>query len=156
MTRTAVIKGLWMGALCVALGCGDDGGKAKTDNPPAAASCSAAVACADGSVCLDGKCVAGESRGIVVPGNARGCELVLTDVANAQVASVAFGSGVKGSFVRRAPRTGVSLIADGDHGIDEKGASLVLAGSGDPTISKVACVDNAGAAIPNASVSFAD
>lgn len=156
MTRTW-INGLCVGALCWALGCGDDDGKKSAEQmPPASAGCSAAMACAAGSVCLDGKCVEGEARGIIVPGNARGCELMLTDGSDVRVASVSFGSGVKGSFVRRAPRTGVSMIADGDHAIEETAASLVIAGSGDPAVSKVACVDSAGAPIANATVSFAD
>lgn len=152
MMRSLITMGA--GALLLTFGCGDDAKPQPT--PPGNDSCSAAVACETGKVCLDGTCVAGESRGLVVPGNARGCELLLTDAANAKVAAVSFGAGVKGSFVRRAPRTGVSLIADGDHPIEETGANLVLAGDGDPALSKVQCVDANGNPLPNAAVSFAD
>jgi len=137
----------------------DDGKKSRSPTPDSgtpSTSCSAADPCGPGLVCLAGACTAGEARGLSFSADVRGCELVLADSASAQVASVSFGAGTKGSLVRRAPRTGVSVIADGDHPIEDGAANVVIAGDGDPAIGSFSCVDKNGTALPKASVSLQD
>jgi hypothetical protein len=142
-------------------GCGDDDGAkpaaadggVTTGSGASGEVCSPDKLCADGLVCSSGRCAAGGALTLSVDSAARGCELVLTDGPKAKVTEVRFGDGVKGSYVRRAPRVGLSFIAAKDEAIPGAQISLVVAGDGQPTVARTTCVDSKGKALPKAAVS---
>jgi hypothetical protein len=146
--------------LSVAAACGDDDGKqpadagTQTGSGKSGEACSADQLCGEGLVCSSGKCAAGGALTLNVDGAARGCELSLTDAADAKVTEVRFGAGVTGSFVRRAPRLGVSFISAKDEAIPGGQISLFVAGEGLPKIARTVCVDSKGKALPKAVVSL--
>jgi hypothetical protein len=160
-THHSLLRGLCLFAiLSAAAACGDDDGKhpvdagTQTGSGKSGEACSVDKLCGEGLVCSSGKCAAGGALTLNVDGAARGCELSLTDGADAKVTEVRFGDGVKGSFIRRSPRLGVSFISAKDEAIPGGQISLVVAGDGEPKIARTACVDSKGKTLPKAVVSL--
>ena len=68
---------------------------------------------------------------------------------------MAYGEGVKGTFVREAPRVALSFIANEDSPIPGSDVQLRILGSGtDVAIDKVECADKDGAPLDGAMVSL--
>lgn len=117
---------------------------------PGAATC----ACKEGSVCNDGlacgadnKCVPPVAAGLQVDAAARGCELLLTESGATTVLTANFKNGVKGTFIRQAPKVALTFVSGGDTAI----GSNVELGLGGPTsgitVTRSSCVDVKGAPI---------
>jgi hypothetical protein len=164
VTQHSLSRRLRLGLILCVFGvaaCGDDGGSkaapadggTQTGSGMSGEACSADKLCGKDLVCSSGKCATGNALTLSVDSAARGCELVVRDAADAKLTGVQFGEGVKGSHVRRAPRTGVSFIAVEDEAIAGAHISLLVAGDGEPRIEKTACVDAKGKALPKAIVS---
>ncbi len=70
--------------------------------------------CTGGLVCDTGLCRDADRRELVVrDGRARSCEVVLVENGT-EVVGVDFGAGVRGTFIREAPRTAVTFLRDAD------------------------------------------
>ncbi len=124
---------------------------------PGAQSC----ACKEGSQCNDALacnpsnvCVPPVAAGLQVSDAlARGCELLVTESAGSTVLSAAFKNGVKGTFVREAPKVAITFVSGGDTAL---GANVELGLSGPAsglTVGKTSCVDVKGQRL-NATVSI--
>jgi hypothetical protein len=127
--------------------CGDDDSAAGPKDA-AVAACNSDNPCGDGLVCVDERCVAGGDVDVVVDSAVRGCEVLLEDGADARAVSVRFGKGVKGSFVRHAPRLALSFVATGDQAVSASDVVPVAVGGGVPALVKTTCLDKAGKALP--------
>jgi len=113
--------------------------------------------CDTGLVCgADMKCGAGSVAGFAVSDPAaRGCELVLTEAGTTAISKVTFKEGVVGTFIREAPRTAVSFVADKDATIPTGAVEVALSGDGSGvTVSSVSCVNAAGEKLAGATVSI--
>lgn len=118
-----------------------------------------ACACKPDSTC-DANLVCGPSNTCVPPvtagiavddANARGCELLLTEGPGTTVASVTFKGGVKGTWLRQAPKVAVSFVAGGDSALGSNvELGLVGGGASSLTVSKATCVDRLGARLTTA------
>ena len=138
-------------ALCAALAlvaCGDDDDAANANPDAATAGCSSASPCDDGFVCVDERCVAGGDVDVEIDSAARACEVLLRDGEQAQAVGVRFGAGVKGSFVRRAPRLALSFVAAGDEAIAASDVVPTAVGAGAPELVTATCLDAKGKALP--------
>ncbi|HMI92476.1 MAG TPA: hypothetical protein VK509_13975 [Polyangiales bacterium] len=127
--------------------CGDDD-SAPSPRDGSVAACNRDNPCGDGLVCVDERCVAGGDVDVVIGSSVRGCEVLLEDGDGAQAVDVRFGEGVKGSFVRHAPRLALSFVATGDEAVSASDVVPVAVGSGVPKLLKTACIDKAGKALP--------
>jgi hypothetical protein len=74
--------------------------------------------------------------------------VLVSDAPGAQAVGARFGGTVKGSFVRRAPRLGLSLVATKDAPIDASDLAFAVQGSAEPDLVSVSCFDGAGKALP--------
>ncbi len=122
----------------------------------AGCACRAGNTCDDGLACgSDGKCGAVEVRGVhVSDAAARGCEVVLGEQAGTTVTGVVFKNGLKGAFVREAPRVAVTFVAGGDQAIAAGSVEVRLSGSAPSvTLASGSCVDSKGARLGGAPVS---
>lgn len=110
--------------------------------------CIAGATCNAGLQCgADLKCVPAVSAGVQFPAEARGCELLLTETAGTQVVSAEFKSGVKGTWLRQAPKVAVTVVAAGDSSL-AGAVQLSLSGPASAlTLSKASCVDVRGQAL---------
>ncbi len=126
--------------------------------PPGAkdCACKANNVCDDGLTCTANKCAGGVTAGFVVSDpKARGCELVLTESGTTSVSKVTFKSGLKGTFVKEAPRTAVTFVSETDATIPTGGVEVALSGDAQGvTVSAVSCVDSAGQKLADAKVSI--
>jgi hypothetical protein len=106
--------------------------------------CKAGAVCDMGLVCgSDGKCGGVTAKGVhIADPAARGCELVLTEGAGTSVANVTFSNGLKGSWVREAPKVAVTFVAGADQAIADGAVQLGLTGA-NPAVSLAigSCVD---------------
>lgn len=109
--------------------------------------------CDTGLACVDGVCVAEVTTGLVLPAGARGCEVLLLE-GGGRVGEVRFAAGVRGTFVREAPRVAIAVIRESD--ADFPSGAVEVLGTGSPvaTVAEARCVDAAGAGIPNAVVTL--
>lgn len=105
-------------------------------------------ACREGATCADGLacnaanvCVPPVAAGVQIDAAARGCEVLLTESAGSTVLSASFKNGVKGTFIRQAPKVALTFVSGGDTAI---GGNVEL-GLGGPasglTVTKSSCVD---------------
>lgn len=118
--------------------------------------CKASNVCDEGLTCTANKCVGGATAGFVVSDpKARGCELVLTEAAGTSVSKVSFKNGVKGSFVKEAPRTAVAFVTETDTTIPTGGVEVALSGDAQGvTVSAVSCVDSAGVKLADTKITI--
>lgn len=119
--------------------------------------CKEASVCDDALVCGEmNKCVAPTTVGVQVSdANARGCEVLLTEAAGSTVADVTFSKGVQGAFVREAPKVAFSFVAPADARLPAESIGVAITGpASGVTVSKVSCVDSAGAKLANATVTI--
>ena len=146
LTRRQLVACALVASLALAA-CGDDDSAAGPKDG-AVAACDNENPCGDGLVCVDERCVAGGNVDVVIDSAARACEVLLQDGNAAQAVSVRFGKGVKGSFVRHAPRLALSFVAAGDEAVSASDVVPVAVGAGVPALVKTTCVDKAGKALP--------
>lgn len=113
--------------------------------------CRTDLTCDSGLVCANAVCVPETRSGLVLPAGARGCEVLLEEAG--KVSDVRF-TGVRGTFVREAPRVAVAVTQETD--ADFAAGSVEVLGSGSPVVTVVSarCVDTTGAVIPNATVTL--
>ena len=91
--------------------------------------------------------------------SARGCDLLLTMVADRSVSKVTFTDGAMGSEFARGQELGVSFIRRTDAPFSEAAAVIELVGGGsasasDISLSTVRCFDGRGVAIDGAELSI--
>lgn len=80
----------------------------------AGCACLAESRCEGSLVCDMGLCRAASTRELVVrDARARSCEVVLVE-GGTEVLGVEFGSGVRGTFIREAPRTALTFFRESD------------------------------------------
>lgn len=114
--------------------------------------CREDLSCDGDLSCTAGTCQALVETGLELPAGARGCEVLLTE--NDRVSEVRFGSGVRGTYVREAPRVAIAVVQTAD--ADFAAGAVEVVGSGSPvaTVVTARCVDASGAALPDASVTL--
>ena len=143
-------------ATAAACGGGDGGGNTRPP-PPTTCTPGTSTGCPSGQVCsAAGVCESVGVQGtlaINAPG-ARGCEILL-ESTTAKVLGADFGTASTGVFRARAPRYAVAVASasNSDLGAD----AIRLTVEGEPsaiTVRNVACYDNAGAPIANASAAL--
>ena len=101
-----------------------------------------------GLVCgADGKCGGVTAKGVrIVDSAARGCELLLTEAAGTTVANVTFSNGLKGTWVREAPKVAVTFVAGDNAAITDGSVQLGLTGTNAAvSLAAGSCVDLNGA-----------
>src|SRR5690606_1935835 len=110
-------------------------------------SCDADLACEAGTCVPDTV----EVTGLVLPAGARGCEILLEETGGT-VRDVTFASGVRGTFIREAPRVAIAVVSDGD--ADFADGAVAVLGTATPAAALVSatCVDAAGAPLTDADV----
>ena len=118
--------------------------------------CSSDAACADGSSCVGGKCVADTTEArVTIDPKARGCELLVEQTGSSTTASASFGTSLLGSYVARAPRMGVSFVAKTDAPISGDEITLTFSGADSFALVKSRCVDAKGKALAGSAVELA-
>ena len=108
--------------------------------------------CAPGGVCNEGlacgadqQCAPPVSAGVQISDpSARGCEFLLTEAPGAEVISVEFKNGARGTWIREAPKVAITVVAGSDAALADA-VQLGLTGSiANLTLSKASCVDQTG------------
>ncbi len=94
-------------------------------------------------------------KGLVLVAGARSCEVLVHD-PKGRVTGVAFGDGTLGKMIREGDRLAVTCLRTGDTDLGSDAIQL-LASGGDlsgVTLSRGACFNRVGAALPNSSPSL--
>ena len=117
--------------------------------------CGAGDTCDAGLVCVDGTCVTEvvAATGLSLPAGARGCEVLLGEGAG-RVTDVRFGAGVRGTFIREAPRVAITVVTTGDADFADGVVEVLGTGTPPATVETARCVDAAGAVIAGAKVTL--
>lgn len=114
--------------------------------------CRADLTCDADLTCTAGTCQPVVKTGLELPVGARGCEVLLLEAG--RVSEVRFAQGVRGTFVREAPRVAIAMVQGAD--ADFAPGAVEVLGTGNPlaTVVEARCVDSSGAVLPNASVTL--
>lgn len=110
------------------------------------------LGCDGDLTCIEGVCQAVVATGLELPAGARGCEVLLSE--SSRVSEVRFAAGVRGTFIREAPRVAIAVVQELDADFAPGAVEVLGAGSPLATVVSARCVDAAGAVIPNASVTL--
>ncbi len=114
--------------------------------------CRGDLTCDGELTCNSGTCQPAIMTGLELPAGARGCEVLLLEAG--RVSDVRFAQGVRGTFVREAPRVVIAIVQESD--ADFAPGAVEILGTGSPlaTVVKASCVDTSGAVLPNGSVTL--